>query len=49
MRATRALLVKSISFIPELEMSQDKDRVRRVDPLNNYYCADDRTIYIVSC
>ena len=44
----RELLVKSISFIPDLELSPDKDKVRRTTTVNTQYNADNRSIYIVS-
>eukprot|EP00116_Pleurobrachia_bachei_P003203 sb/3463465/ len=42
----RDLLVKSISFLPELELSPDRESVRRTTTVNPLYNADNRSIYI---
>ena len=48
MNCPKSLLIKSITFLSDLELNSDRTRVRRKTPLNYDYSADDRTIYIVS-
>ncbi|KAL5261754.1 hypothetical protein ACHWQZ_G007455 [Mnemiopsis leidyi] len=46
MNCPRSLLIKSIKFIPDLELNADETCVRRTTPINYNYSGDDRTIYI---